>query len=205
MSFPRLCALVFSVFAIGCQLVRPTVSHAATYQIIPLGIDNRSFVGMDDAGHVVFDVSWFTNCPSYCYQVYENGVLSINEVIGLPSYNWDYSVTSGIHYANAPSTVSRNGWTATLSINPSDEFLSDLYVSSPGNPPQLLITAHDLGGPFAINGVGDIIFDGPTRDEWYEALNLDTLPAAPEPSSLILLLTGVAGAGLLLARRRATV
>jgi hypothetical protein len=150
---------------------------------------------MDDAGHVVFDVTALSfNCVNRCYQIFENGSLLTDSTATLPSYAWEYSAgfnTSG---------VSDNGWTATLSTNPNDEFLKDLYVSSATNTPQLLLTAHDLGGLLAINGVGDIIFDRGTQDEWYEALNLTTLPT-PEPSSLLLMGTGIA-AGIGLVRRK---
>jgi hypothetical protein len=200
MSFPRSTSLVLAVVSLFCfQFASPRVSRADTYQIVPLAIDNRQFVGMDDAGHVVMEYDSF--CQNHCYEIFQNGAF-LASTTDLPSYVWDYSKIP-VNSSATPYTVTDNGWTATLSLHPNDYNVQDLSVAWGNNAPQLLVTASGFAGVLAINGLGDIIFDNGLQDEWYEALNVNTVPT-PEPSSLLLLATGVAGAGLLRGRRRAT-
>jgi hypothetical protein len=69
-----------------------------------------------------------------------------------------------------------------------------------------------------MNRNGDIVFDDGRLDEWFEAIDLSTVPTAvsfasaavpapeptPEPTSILLFSTGaIALAGMVLSRRRA--
>jgi hypothetical protein len=52
-----------------------------------------------------------------------------------------------------------------------------------------------------MNSLGDIVFDDGFIDEAYYAVDLNTAPT-PEPSTLLLLATGILGAGFIVRRRR---
>lgn len=75
-----------------------------------------------------------------------------------------------------------------------------LYVYYGTGTPQLIGPAHH-GDLIAMNSRGDIIFDDGFVDFAYEAIDLTTLQT-PEPTSILLLGTGIAAIGLTLLRRR---
>jgi hypothetical protein len=179
----------------------PARSFADTYQLSPLTSDNGYFFyGMDDTGHVVINNPFTDYCGfsgSGCFYTFLNGV-STGIFATAPTFAWDYSA---IMCNSAPCVVSDNGWTATISLE-SNGLTDDLFVSSGSNPAQLLLRTRGFTDIFAINGVGDIVFDNGLQDQWFEEVNLDTLPT-PEPSSLLLLATGIL-ALTLTGRRRLT-
>lgn len=179
MRHPRLAlSLAVSLLA-AASFATAVPAHADTYgTIISLANDNHAFYGMDDAGHVAFTYQGVTDAS----------------MLGAGT----------CYYLMAPLCgTSANGRTVSAVLE-SGTPISDLYVTVGANPPQLIDQVSGLG-PFFINGTGDIVFDSGTADEWYEALDLTTA-AVPEPSSLLLLATGVLGlAGFAMCRRMATV
>jgi hypothetical protein len=196
------CVAIAALFFL--QLSAPTASHADTYQIVGLGIDNVQFYGMDDSGHVVLYASFFScGDPSQgCYEDFLNG-LPVGRTSVAPTYTWDYAAGTCVFPQpnSVPCTISDNGRTAGIAVL--QPFEDTLFVYSGSNPPQLLVTAHGIGGIFAMNGVGDIVFDNQNVDEWYEAVDLTTAPI-PEPASILLLGTGaIALAGMSLRRKPA--
>jgi hypothetical protein len=180
----------FIIFAILA-----TTLHTAHANTIPLDGDKGvSFYGMDDSGDIVFQISGSTNrCgnpgANNCYETITNGVFKGYSATA-PTFDWDYdavSVTNTCGFS-APCTVSDNGWTAFIAEEPTGPV--GLYGYYGSNPPQLLYT-EGFADVLAINGLGDIVFDDGNEDVWVET-NIPT-STTPEPSSIILLATGILG------------
>jgi len=128
------CIAITALFFL--QFSAPTASHADTYQIVGLGIDNVQFYGMDDSGHVVFSTgnSYCGGQYSVCYGSDANGWSGV-----APAYSWDNGV--GCSPTLPPGTsdlaaVCNNGRVAFYGVEPGNGPLEGLYSGS--NPPQLV-------------------------------------------------------------------
>jgi len=202
MSFPRSTSLVLAVVSLlALQFASPTQSHADSYSLVGLGIDNVAFYGLSNTGTAVFTNGNILGCTDVCYghPLGAEGPPTWSPT--LPDLTWDNgnAICPDIP-SSALAFVCNNGRGAFYQWDAS-HLGQELYSLNLGsNIPQLLYTT-GFSGRLYMNGLGDIVFDDARLDEWDEAINL-TSRATPEPSSFALLAIGLATGGLLFGRRR---
>ena len=173
MRYRPLSLPVFLALVIAAATFATAIPACAdTYQISALVNDNHAFYGMDDAGHVAFTYLGVTD----------------TSMLGAGTCYRFMSPACG---------TSANGRTVSAVLGTPT---SDLYVTAGANPPQLVDQVNSLVSYF-INGSGDVLFDSGGDGKWYEAIDL-TAAATPEPSSLLLIATGVLGIAVFAIRRR---
>jgi PEP-CTERM motif len=181
----------------------PVSARGDTYQILALQTDNaHNLFGIDTAGDVVIS-SLSPECSIafggsvfFCYETFVGGMLSSLSTTVPPLL---YDDGAACVPSLPPGVFS---FIHGVCNNGREAFASDI-------PKRGLFTGPDpvadfLHGPFAdtifLNASGDIAFADPLNEEIYEAVDLSTDPV-PEPSTLVLLATGVLGAAGALRRR----
>ncbi len=181
----------------------PVSARADTYQILALQTDNNhDLFGIDTAGDVVISAG-LNDCQAlgplvdFCYETFIGGVLSSLSAT-IPSLAYDDGTPC---VPSLPPGVFE--FLHGVCNNGREAFQSGISGSAPEGLYTGPAVANFLHGPIAdsivMNASGDIAFADSLNEEIFEAVDLST-DVTPEPSTLVLLATGVLGAGAL--RRR---
>jgi hypothetical protein len=196
LKLPRLLPILAVVAVTTLQFGTPRPAHADTYSVTGelFWEAQQGFQGIDSSGNVYLD-----NFNTGVYSTLFDGNL-----IG----------TSNV----VPNFISDRGGSCTTAVPGVTQYLDDeicngsrvayivfpngnsgagaLYMYSGTGAPQLAAAA-PFGDILAMNGLGDIIFDNGFIDFAYEAVDLTkSPPPTPEPSTLLLLTTGILALGL---------
>jgi hypothetical protein len=205
MRFPKLQYFLPAVLLCS-QFCAAIPARADTYTFFNIATSGElTFYGMSNTGLVVFTSFDTLPCYNVCYNSYFNGVF-VSTSTTAPIFTFDigtsctpaapgwhvdsgrcnngYEVFSGHLGLDAPTRLLTISGSTITDISPTSAFQ---FGAAP------------LSG---LNSIGDIVFDDPFAENWWIAVDQNTLPT-PEPSSLLLLATGLAGAAVVAARRRA--
>jgi hypothetical protein len=197
MKSSKLCFCLAAVVVQALLLVSPSL--ADTYKIVILASDEaRFFGGMNASGDVVLsvDTDYGNSCTmssiADCYLIFINGVQSFSATTP-PVFTTDDgtpcspAVPSGLALIQGVCNSGREAFTAQiLGPNP---IQPGLYT---GPDITELLPGEGLGEFLYLDSEGDIVWNDPSSEYWYEALDLTS--ETPEPSSLVLLGTGALAA-----------
>ena len=172
-------------------------AKADTFTLTFLDSDQaRFFYGMDDSGHVVINVSAY--CVRDCYEVFTNGVRVPGTVSSPPVLSYDNgtpcspAVPAGTNLLHGVCNGSLDAFTGYL---PGGHFPGVYF-----GPPSSLTTVSGFGEGFVfMNSLGDIVYDDHFSESWMLATRVPD--PVPEPSSFVLLGTGVLAAVGVVRRR----
>jgi PEP-CTERM motif len=204
MRFSKFCHPLYVAALIAVLFAAPTSSFADQFEVFNLTTDDITFLGLSSNGTAYFD-SILPCCggPSdTCYYAYSNGTLISTSFVA-STFTLDDgtpctpTVPSGTQLVNGICNNGLDAYSAKFDSLP----YANVYWGT---------AFQDIwaggGGPFAVsprlfalNSVGDIVFDDEANDNWYEAIDLTT-SSVPEPSSILLLGTGVMSIAALIRR-----
>lgn len=183
---------LFSLVAI--LLAVPTRSFADAYKVVVLQSDNGyNFYGMNSSGLVVID-------GALGYFSYLNGISTGPASSTAPVFTADDgtpctpTVPAGGSVALGVCNNGRDAFTGLLTAG---QAIPGVYTGPTFTALLVSTGVYSL----EMNGLGDIVFGDGTTENWYEAIDLTTTATTPEPSSLLLLATGVLAMATTLRRR----
>lgn len=211
MRLTKLCVSLASILVPACALI-PSPAHADTivpfspatpnYQVFLLDSDEaRQVIGFDAQGDVVLGVDLFEGgcypASTACFETFQGGVytgsnntppaLAMDE--GTPC---SPALASGMMLFHA---VCNNG-REVFAAKAQGEQYAGLYT----DPATEVFPGQGTGVFLYLNSEGDILWNDPRSEYWFEAFDLTS--KTPEPSNIFLLGTG-ALASLAAVRRRA--
>jgi len=164
-------------------------AHADSYTIYVLGQDRTNdMIGINTAGAAVtFNPFCSELNPNACYTTYVDGV-AVSQSMTAPGLVYDNggpcsSLPAGF---DVTRSVCNNGRIGFGSGNGEDGQLLAAYIGSSSAPEPLGPGSVDK---IFLNSAGDILWDDGQDNEIFEAIDTSVVP---EPSSLLLLVTGLA-------------
>ena len=182
--------VVATIFLLASCLFASFNAFADTYQVMTLISDNGiNFYGMDDFGQVSF-LQVGGGVPGTYYN-FLNGSPTGTSLVAPSFVQDDGTLCSPVLPSGASAMVAKcnNGREAFSGYLTPGQVIPSIYEG----PPFAQVAGFSGAGLF-MNGNGDIVFNDPYNENWVEAFDLTTR-AAPEPSSLVLLVTGILTAG----------